>query len=318
MSPGHKRQVAERFVEDRRCTQRQACRYFRLHRSTMRYEAREPDAWMMRLRVAVRRVSGEHSQWGYEKITRLLQNEGWQVGKRVVQRLRREMGLRVPRRRPRRRRRGTSTGLPTKATHRGHVWTWDFVHDRTVRGGRLKMLTIVDEFTRENHIIHVDRRIRSCDVRRQLERLIDIHGVPEHIRSDNGSEFIHGELQAWLKDTGIRTLDIDPGSPWQNGFIESFHSRLRTECLDREQLWTLSEARVVIEDWRREYNEKRPHKSLRLETPRAFAMAASQAAASGRATPSLRPQLDITSLVERYFNPNTNPTRLSYLVGQFG
>ena len=307
----------------------------------MRYEAREPDAWMMRLRAAVRRVSGEHSQWGYEKITRLLQKEGWQVGKRLVQRLRREMGLRVPKRKPRRRRRGTSTGLPTKATHRGHVWTWDFVHDRTVRGGRLKMLTIVDEFTRENHLIHVDRRIRSCDVRRQLERLIRIHGAPEHIRSDNGSaskrsgdrlpqaarraseasQFIHGELQAWLKETGIKTLYIDPGSPWSRGrgrFIESFHSRFRAECLDREQLWTLSEARVVIEDWRREYNEKRPHKSLRLETPKAFAMAASQAAASGRATPSLRPQLDITSLVERYFNPNTSPTRLSYLVGQFG
>ena len=101
-------------------------------------------------------------------------------------------------------------------------------------------------------------------------------------------------------------------------FIESFHSRFRAECLDREQLWTLSEARVSIEDWRREYNEKRPHRSLGLETPKAYAMAASQAAASGRATPSLRPQLDITSLVERYFNPNTNPTRLTFPVGQFG
>lgn len=180
------------------------------------------------------------------------------------------------------------------------------------------MLTIVDEFTRENHLIHVDRRIRSCDVRRQLERLIGIHGAPEHIRSDNGSEFIHGDLQAWLKDAGIKTLYIDPGSPWQNGFIESFHSRFRAECLDREELWTLSEARVVIEDWRREYNEKRPHKSLRLETPRAFAMAASQAAASGWATPSLHPQLDITSLVERYFNPNTTPARLTLPVGQVG
>ncbi|MDF1861215.1 MAG: IS3 family transposase [Verrucomicrobiales bacterium] len=318
MSPGHKRQVAEGFVEKRRCTQRQACRYFRLHRSSMRYEAREPDAWMMRLRAAVRCVSGEHSQREYTKITRLLQDEGWQVGKRVVQQLRREIGLRVPKRKPKRRRRGTSTGLPTTATHRGHVWTWDFVHDRTVRGGRLKMLTIVDELTRENHLIHVDRRIRPCDVRRQLERLMDIHGAPEHIRRDNGSEFIHGELQAWLKEAGIKTLYIDPGSPWQNGFIESLHSRFRAECLDREQLWTLSEARVVIEDWRREYNEKRPHRSLGLETPRAFAMVASQAAASGRATPSLRPQLDISSLVERYSNPNTNPTRLTFPVGQFG
>jgi transposase InsO family protein len=254
----------------------------------------------------------------YTKITRLLQDEGWQVGKRVVQRLHRETGLRVPKRKPKRRRRGTSTGLPTKAKHRGHVWTWYFVHDHTVRGGRLKMLTIVDELTRENHLIHVDHRIRSCDVRRQLERLMDIHGAPEHIRSDNGSEFIHGELQEWLKKTGIKTLYIDPGSPWQNGFIESFHSRFRAECLAREQLWTLSEARVVIEDWRQEYNVKRPHRSLGLETPSAFAMAASQAAASGRATPFLRPQLDIWSLVERYVNANTTPTKLTFPVGQFG
>jgi hypothetical protein len=136
VSPGHRRQVAEQFVSDERCSGRQACRYFRLHRSTFRYQAREPNAWMMRLRVAVRGVSGEYSQWGYAKITKLLKDEGWQVGKRLVQRLRREMGLRVPTRKPKRRRRGTSTGLPTKAKHRGHVWTWDFVHDRTIRGGR--------------------------------------------------------------------------------------------------------------------------------------------------------------------------------------
>lgn len=318
MSPGHKRQMAGSFVAEGRCSQRRACRYFRLHRSTFRYQAREPDAWMMRLRVAVRRVSGEYSQWGYAKITKLLKDEGWQVGKRLVQSLRREMGLRVPTRKPKRRRAGTSTGLPTKARHRGHVWSWDFVHDRTVRGGRLKMLTVVDEFTRECHLIHIDRRIRSCDVRRQLERLIRLHGTPEHIRSDNGSEFIHGELQLWLKGNRIKTLYIDPGSPWQNGFIESFHARLRAECLDREQLWTLSEARVVIEDWRQQYNEVRPHRSLRLETPKAFARTASQAAASGRATPSLRPPLDVSSIIERYFNPKPNRSRLTLPVGQFG
>ena len=319
MSPGHKRQAAERFVAEGRCSQRRACRYFRLHRSTYRYRAKEPDAWMARLRSAVRRVSGKHSAWGYAKVAKLLRDEGWQVGKKLVATLRREMGLRVPKRKPKRRRRGTTTGLPTKATHRGHVWTWDFIHDRTVRGGTLKMLTVVDEYTRENHLIHVDRRIRSDGVRRQLERLIGIHGAPEHIRSDNGSEFIHRELQEWLKWAGIKTLYIDPGSPWQNGFIESFHSRFREECLDREQFWTLSEARVVIEDWRLEYNALRPHKSLRLETPLAFARAAAaQAAGSVRATPSLRPLLDFAPLNVRYSKPKPERLRLSLPVGQFG
>ena len=274
---------------------------------------------MVRLRSAVRRVSEEHSAWGYAKIAKLLREEGWKVGKKLVATLRREMGLRVPKRKPKRKRRGVSTGLPTKATHRGHVWTWDFIHDRTVRGGTLKMLTVVDEYTRENHLIHVGRRIRSSEVRRQLQRLIGIHGAPEHIRSGNGSEFIQGALQDWMKWVGIKTLYIEPGSPWQNGFIESFHSRFREECLDREQLWTLSEARVVIEDWRIEYNAVRPHKSLGLETPLAFAgAAAAQAAGCGRATPSLRPLLDFAPLKERYSNPKPESLRLSLPVGQFG
>ena len=295
------------FVEAGRCSQRQACRFFRLHRSTFRYQAHQPDDWMMRLRAAVRRLSGKYSRWDCAKITKLLKDEGWNVGKRLIQRLRREMGLRAPTRKPRRHRAGTSTAFPVRAKHRGHVWTWDFVHDRTIKGGALKMLTLVDEYIRECHVIHVERRIRARDVRRQLERLIRLHGAPEHIRSDNGSEFIHHELQAWLKEAGIKIIYIDPGSPWQNGFIESFHARLREECLEREQLWTLSEARVVIEDWRREYNCVRPHKSLGLETPATMARRAVQATASVRATPSLRPWLDETSLIERYCTLNLTP-----------
>ncbi len=306
MSPGHKRQVALGFVSRGRCSGREACRYFKLHRSTYRYQAREPNAWMKRLRTAIRKTSLRYRKWGYAKIARLLRDEGWSVGKRRVQRIRRELGLRIPKRKPKRRRQGCSTGLPTKATHRGHVWCWDFIHDRTVRGGRLKMLTVVDEYTRENHLIHVDRRIRAKDVLTQLFRLIESHGAPEYIRSDNGSEFIEKSLQGWLGHAEIKTLYIDPGSPWQNGYIESFHSRFREECLDREQLWTLSEARVVLEDWRIEYNHVRPHKSLKLETPKRFALAA-QGGASGRATPSLRPRLDNSPLHERYSTHNLVP-----------
>lgn len=254
---------------------------------------------MKKLRAAVKRYSLKHRRWGYVKITRLLQKDGWSVGKRLVQRIRRELGLRIPKRKPKKRRGGLSTGLPTKAAHRGHVWCWDFIHDRTVRGGSLKILTVVDEYTRECHLVHVDRRVRAEDVLAQLLRLIELHGAPEHIRSDNGSEFIEKSLQGWLRQAEIKTLYIDPGSPWQNGYIESFHSRFREECLDREQLWTLSEARVVLEDWRLEYNHLRPHKSLQLETPKEFA-ARSQGGPSGRATPSLRAHLDNASIVERY------------------
>jgi putative transposase len=298
--------VAEGFVAEGRCSGREACRYFSLHRSTYRYAAKELNGWQKGLRAAVRSYSLKKRKWGYIKITRLLKNDGWSVGKRQVQRIRRELGLRLPCRKPRQRRCGVSTGLPTKATHRGHVWCWDFIHDRTVRGGRLKMLTVVDEYTRECHLIHVARKIRAVDVLSQLSRLIRQHGMPEFIRSDNGAEFIETSLRSWLWRAEIKTLYIDPGSPWQNGYIESFHSRFRDECLEREQLWTLTEARVVLEDWRREYNEERPHKSLGLKTPKAFALK-QQAGLSARATPSLRLRLDNASMLERYLPYNLVP-----------
>jgi len=159
---------------------------------------------------------------------------------------------------------------------------------------------VVDEYTRECHLIHVARNIRAVDVLRQLFRLIEQHGTPEFIRSDNGSEFIEKSLRTRLCKAEIKTFYIDPGSPWQNGYIESFHSRFRDERLEREQLWTLTEARMVLEDRRREYNEERPHKRLELETPKAYARA-QQAGFSGRATPSLRPRLDNASITGEIF-----------------
>ena len=251
---------------------------------------------MKQLRSAVRRLSEQYSAWGYKKITRLLRQEGCRVGKRLVRRIRRELDLRIPARRRKRRRRGLSTGLPTQATHRGHVWSWDFIHDRTQRGGQLKILTLVDEYTRECHLIHVARRLRARQVLRLLQRLVDQNGAPEHIRSDNGSEFIHRCLRAWLDQAGIKTLYIEPGSPWQNGFIESFHARLREECLQREWLYTLTEARVVIEDWRREYNLIRPHGSLQLKSPAEFASSCDPYRQAGL--------LDEASLLERYSHLN--------------
>ena len=230
---------------------------------------------------------------GYPKITRLLKKEGWNVGARKVQRLRRELGLMVPPKKPRKRRQGVSTGLPTAAAHRNHVWSWDFIHDVTMRGGKLRMLTVLDEYTRQCRCIHVDRRINAEKVRQVMARLIDEYGTPEYIRSDNGSEFIEYHLRQWLATEGIKTLYIDPGSPWQNGFIESFHARFREECLNREQLWTLTEARVVIEDWRFKYNHIRPHRSLGYVTPIQFAGLAKEACPLTVATPPVRRSIDL-------------------------
>ena len=303
-----------------RCSARAACRHLGLHRSTFRYAAKQPNAWLAKLKTALRRLSNAHPEFGYPKITRLLQQEGWRVGCRRVQRLRRELGLMVPRKKPKLRRQGKSTGLPTKATHRNHVWTWDFVHDTTVRCGKLRMLNVIDEYTRECLCIYVARRINASKVRRVLSNLIDEHGAPECIRSDNGSEFIEGELQAWLEDNEIDTMYIDPGSPWQNGYIESFNARLREECLNREQLWTLTEARVVLEDWRWKYNHVRPHRSLGYVTPLAFAQReepvteSSPGWCSSRPPASFRPSLALLYDCERLIHP----ARLTQALGQFG
>jgi len=135
----------------------------------------------------------------------------------------------------------------------------------------LRMLTILDEYTRECHVLRADRALRSADVLEWMGKAIQEHGAPEYLRSDNGSEFIAKEVQRWLKANRIKTIYIDPGSPWQNGFVESFHGRFRDECLNREQLWTLTEARVVIEDYRRHYNQFRPHSKLGYLSPARFA-----------------------------------------------
>jgi transposase InsO family protein len=301
-------------VERGTCSERSACRHFGLHRSTFQYKAKQPDAWLAKLKTALRRLSRQYPEMGYPKITRLLKGEGWNVGARKVQRLRRELGLMVPPKKPRKRRQGVSTGLPTTATYRNHVWTWDFVHDVTMRGGKLRMLTVLDEYTRECRCIHVDRKINAEKVRQVMGRLIDEHGAPEYIRSDNGSEFIEYNLREWLATEGIKTLYIDPGSPWQNGFIESFHARFREECLNREQLWTLTEARVVIEDWRFKYNHIRPHRSLGYITPIQFAGLALEACPLTVATPPVRRSLDLLYNLKE----TLTPPRLTNYAAQFG
>lgn len=263
--------MAEAVVTDGLCSGRRVCRILQLARSTYHYAVQPVSSRQQQLEERMRQLSEQYPRYGYRRIAALLRQEGWPVGKRSIQKLRRQAGLRVPPTRRKMVRRGRSTGWPTKATHRGHVWTWDFIADATVRGGALRMLTILDEFTRECHVLRADRALRSEDVLEWLQKAILIHGAPEYLRSDNGSEFIAHIVQRWLAEQKIRTIYIEPGSPWQNGFVESFHGRFRDECLNREQLWTLSEARVIIEDFRVQYNTLRPHSKLGYQSPARFA-----------------------------------------------
>ena len=271
VSPEHKRRMAAFIVEGAQCSGRTACRCLGLARSSFQYRRRPPPAERTRWVTRLPELSRQYPRYGFRRIAVKLRGEGYKVGRKQVQKLRRAEGLRVP---PPRRyipRRGESTGLPTQANHRGHVWTWDFIADATVHGGALRMLTVLDEYTKEVHVLRPERQIGSADVIRLVQAAVAQHGAPEFIRSDNGPEFIAKKLQRWLADHKIKTIYITPASPWENGFVASFHSRFRDECLNREQIWTLTEARIVIEDFRLEYNAERPHSSLGYLSPQRFA-----------------------------------------------
>ena len=208
----------------------------------------------------------------HENIPPKLRALGYKVNKKQVQRVRREEGLQIPPRPPRRRRQGLfPRACRRKRLTANHVWAWDFVSDYTQRGGRLRAFNLIDEFTQECHCIHADRTIKAADVLSVLQEAIEEPGSPEDIRSDNGPKFIAEIIQQWLRENNIKTLYINPGCPWQNGYAESFNGRFRTECLDRELIYTLSESRVIFSNWRDYYNHQRPHRSLGLLTPSEFA-----------------------------------------------
>ncbi len=284
--------MAKRVQAALSCSGRAACRWLGVHRSTVRYRPKPVTARKQKLEDLIVTMSQKHPTLGYKKIAHKLREQGWAVNKKLVQRVRREEGLQVPPPKPRQRRRGRSTGLPQQAGHKNHVWAWDFVSDYTERGGKLRTFNLIDEYTRECHCIHADRAIKAADVLALLQEAIARHGPPKYIRSDNGPEFIAKVIQTWLRDNHIQTIYIDPGCPWQNGYAESFNGRFRAECLNRELLYTLSESRVVFEDWRSYYNHERPHRSLGLQTPAKFAESQSfEGSDSGRPTASLRRSL---------------------------
>ena len=216
---------------------------------------------------------GKHPRFGYRRIWVLLRKAGWTVNRKRIYRLWRQEGLKVPQKQHKKRRLGHSENscVRRKAEHKDHVWTWDFVHDRTTDGRPLKWLSIVDEYTRECLALEVERGITAERVIDVLADLFRIRGVPRHIRSDNGPEFIAKAIRRWLGLAGVETLYVEPGSPWENGYAESFHSRLRDELTNGEEFASLAEAKHLADAWRLDYNHRRPHSSLRYRTPAEFA-----------------------------------------------
>jgi putative transposase len=215
------------------------------------------------------RLATEYGRYGYRRVTALLRGEGWRVNHKRVERIWRQQGLEVPQKPPKRRRLWLADGscIRLRPAFRDHVWSYDFVADRTMDGHPIRMLTIVDEHTRECLSIDVARRLTSEDVLERLSDLFVRRGVPAYIRSDNGPEFTAKRIREWLARVEVKTLFIEPGSPWENGYIESFNGKLRDELLNREVFDTLLEAKVLIERWRRVYNTVRPHSSLGYRAP---------------------------------------------------
>ena len=259
---------------EKRVSERRACMVIGQARSSQRYQPqpREAERELVRRILA---ISARRPRYGYRRVWALLRREGWAVNRKRIYRLWRAEGLKVPCRRRKRRALGQSANgvLPRQATRINQVWSYDFLFDQTTDGRRLKWLPIVDEYSREDLALEVERRMGTAKVIQTLDRLVKERGAPGYIRSDNGPEFIARAIRRWIKQQGIKTLYIEPGCPWQNAYSESFNSRLRDELLDREEFGSLIEAKVLATDYRWEYNHQRPHSALAYQTPMAFAAA---------------------------------------------
>ena len=214
-------------------------------------------------------MATKYGRYGYRKVTALLNNQGWKVNHKRVERIWRREGLKVPKKQPKRGRLWLNDGscLRLRPEHRDHVWSYDFMMDRTRDGKAFKILNIIDEYTRECLATLVARKITAEGVIDQLFNLFVFRDIPEHIRSDNGPEFTSVVVRKWLGQLGVKTLFIEPGSPWENGYIESFNGKMRDELLDREIFDTLEEAKILIEQWRKEYNHVRPHGARNNQPP---------------------------------------------------
>jgi putative transposase len=261
------RREAVLLLKQRSIPERRSCQLVGISRPGFRYRKRRLDD---KLVTRLRAIAVAHPRYGYRRACALLRRSGEEINHKRVHRVWREEKLSLPLRRPRKRRAGTPTISCGQALHPNHVWTYDFVFDRCANGQKIKLLTVVDEYTRESLAIRTATSITARSVLEVLSRLVADRGAPLCLRSDNGPEFVATKVKEWLKRQGIETLYIEPGSPWQNAKGESFNGRLRDECLNVEWFGNVREADVLVESWRRHYNEERPHSSLDYRTPSEF------------------------------------------------
>jgi len=268
VSPARRRACVEHVVRELGVSERKACAVLGQHRSTQRKAPRGSDD-EAGLTADIVDLAKQYGRYGYRRITALLRDAGWSVNRKRVERIWRREGLKVPQRQPKRGRLWLADGscIRLRPEHANHVWAYDFVEDRTRDGRKFRMLCVVDEFTREALAIRVARKLSSTDVIDVLADLFVGRGVPVHIRSDQGPEFIAEAVKAWITGVGAKTAYIEKASPWENGYVESFNGKLRDELLNGEIFYTLAEARVLIEAWRRHYNTRRPHSSLGYRPP---------------------------------------------------
>ena len=268
MSAARRRACVEHVTTELDVSERFACKVLGQHRSTQRKVLRAADDEAA-LTESIIGLAKQYGRYGYRRITALLRAEGWRCNHKRVERIWRREGLKVPARQPKRGRLWLNDGscVRLRPERPNQVWAYDFVEDRTRDGRKFRMLNVVDEYTRECLAIRVGRQLRAADVIDVLSDLFIVRGVPGHVRSDNGPEFAATAVKGWIKGVGARTAFIEPGSPWENGYVESFNGKLRDELLNAEVFNTLAEAKVLIEQWRRHYNTVRPHSSLRYRPP---------------------------------------------------
>jgi transposase InsO family protein len=238
-----------------------------LCRASVRYVKRPEDPVNVLIREELKRLSGRHRRYGTPRMTELIRRKGYHANHKRIERLWKLEGLPLPKKRPRKRLKGSVSERCPKASRANEVWSYDFIHDRTEYGRKLKMFTVLDDYTRECLEIRVEGKMDSRHVMETLDELITERGVPRYTRSDNGPELVSKRLTEWLKEKGVEPVFIEPGSPWENGFVESFHGKLRDECLNEEIFWSRGEAQVVLDWYREVYNQERPHSSLGYRTP---------------------------------------------------
>lgn len=278
MSPDQQQAAADYLAEEYGLSQRRACRLMSRPRSTIRYHPKSAGDESELVRE-IKRLARRHPRFGYRRVHAMLVRRGWTLNIKRVHRLWGELGLKRPVRLRKARKLGPKPGssanscIQQPARFKNDVWTCDFIHDRTASGGSLKWLTLVDEYTRECLVLHAADSLTGPEVRRIVARVIGRRGAPTRIRSDNGSEFICAALTSWLTGVGAEPIPVAAGSPWENGYIESFHSRLRDEFLERTEFESVADARAKGKWHRREYNQVRPHSSLGYATPAEFSAA---------------------------------------------